>query len=127
MVTYKMNYFWLSPQDQRYNNYVFFSEEPRGSILRDMYKSLQCSCCKKIDEDVALRLPVSPDVKIKAKTDFVGTHDGVYCMSSRLRHLLLSSAVSGLDFLPLPGDSRYWIANPVCLVPTDRETAGFEL
>lgn len=121
-----MKYYWLVPKDQRCNNFVFFREMPKRLMLRENYRPLQCSCCGKFDEDAALCLPIDRDVKIHAKSSFVGTNDGLICMSDALRQIIVSSGITGLDFLALPGDSRYWIANPICLVATDTGTAGFQ-
>lgn len=121
-----MNYLWLTPKDQHYNNFVFFSESSKSLVLRDIYKTVQCPCCGKFDEDAALLVPVSGEVKIRARADYVGTDDGLICVSDGLRQLLLSAEIEGLDFLAMPNDPLYWIATPTCLVPTDVTVAGFQ-
>ncbi len=121
-----MKYFWLVPKDQRNNNFVFFRETPKRLALRDIYLPLQCSYCGKFDEAAALRLPIERDAKIRAGSGFLGTDDGLICVSEALRQILVSAGIGGLEFLALPGDPQYWIANPICLVTTDAATAGFQ-
>lgn len=122
-----LKYYTLMTNDQRNMNYVFFQDDEDDVLqVRPSYKHLQCLGCGKFDEDAALRLPIEADVRIRATTDFVGTADGLVCLSKRAQQVVTDSGIAGLEFIALPGGSRYAIAAPTCFVKTDPSTAGFE-
>jgi len=122
-----LKYYTLIPKDPRNLSYVFFQDDEDDVLqVRPSYKHLQCSCCGKFDEDAALRLPIEADVRVRATRDFVGTADGLICLSNRAQQVVTDSGIAGLEFIALPGGSRYAIAVPTCLVKTDLATAGFE-
>jgi hypothetical protein len=108
-----MKYFWLSPKNQRHNNWLFYTESMETGIrLREQYVPLQCAKCKKFDQIAAIDIGISPDVKIRSKSDYLISSDGLICVSVR--------------FVSLPGDSRYSILLPTSFVPTDPAKSHME-
>ena len=85
-----MKLYWLSPKDQRHNIWVFYTESMETEIrLREQYVPLQRAECKKYDELAAIELGISPDVKIRSKSDYLISSDGLICVSEAAQKVLL--------------------------------------
>jgi hypothetical protein len=122
-----MKYFWLSPKNQRHNNWLFYTESMETGIrLREQYVPLQCAECKKYDELAAIELGISPDVKIRSKSDYLMSDDGLICVSEAAQKVLLEVCPTSVRFVSLPGDSRYSILLPTSFVPTDPAKSHME-
>lgn len=122
-----MKYFWLTPRDQRFNNWIFYSESMESGVrLREEYLSLKCPKCNKIDELAAIDLGVSPGVRIRSRVDYLVSDDGIVCISAAGRRVLEEANIDGIRFVSLPGDSKYSLLLPQVFLPTDRERAGIE-
>lgn len=121
-----MKYFELTPNDQRYTNWLFYRDTDRIR-LRDLYTDLQCPVCRKLDETAALAQGIEADVRLMATDDYVISSDNFIVISARLLHLFASNGVSGFRTYPIPGDDRYVVAWPQLLVPTDKSRAGIEI
>jgi hypothetical protein len=123
----RLMFFWLSPRDQRHNNWIFYKESARAGVrLREELLSLQCPKCRKIDELAALETPISKEVKIRSKSDYLITDDGLICMTMTAQSVVLDAGVSGLRFIPIPGDCRYSIVLPAEFILTTRDKVGME-
>ena len=122
-----MKYFWLSPKNQRHNNWLFYTESMETGIrLREQYVPLQCAKCKKFDQIAAIDIGISPDVKIRSKSDYLISSDGLICVSEAAQKVLLEVCPTSVRFVPLPGDSRYSILLPTSFVPTDPAKSHME-
>ena len=115
---------WLSPKDQRHNNYIFWKDTTRREI-RGTYKHLVCKGCRKIDENEALALGIEPDLKIRATSDLVQTIDGMICVTERFRVVLQENGIRGLSYIALP-EGKYFLALPEHTINIDVEKAGFK-
>lgn len=121
-----MKYYWLVPKGQRHNNWIFSEEVPEvGVRLRERYRPLQCTQCKKIDERSAIR-DVAGDVRIRSRSDYLITDDGIVCLSAAIQRFLSESMVEGLQFLSIPGCDDYSIALPASLISTNINKVGME-
>lgn len=119
-----MQWFWLAPNEQRYNNYVLYEERPLVRI-RTRYENLACPQCHKVDDAAALRSGRDP-VVLRARTDVVGTSDDIYCVSEAFRELFISHGMSGLDFLDIPGQTKYEVALPTFWATVDTGKTQFQ-
>jgi len=120
-----MKYFWLVPKDQRFNNWIFYHESNESGVrLREEYSSLKCPKCRKIDELAAIELGVSPEVRIRSKSDFLVSDDGLVCVSTSAQKVLAEMNTDSVRFVPLPGDSRYSILLPTNFAITDQGKVG---
>lgn len=106
---------WLIADDNRSNNWIFFREKKgAGRLLREKYLSLSCKRCRKFDEIKAARMGIDEDVVIRSPFDFVRTSDQMLCVSQEFRSFIEELGNPDCEFIPLPGDSRYFL----CLVNT---------
>lgn len=122
-----MKLYWLVPKDQRNNNWVFFTESvDTGASLRDEYQSLRCHECGKIDELAAILSGISTGVKIRSKSDYLITDDGLVCTRHSLQSLLSELLPGQLQFIRLPGDENYSILLPQKMCSVDRNRAHLE-
>ncbi|MDX1932458.1 MAG: hypothetical protein SFU56_07620 [Capsulimonadales bacterium] len=118
-------WYWLVPKDQRHNNFVFWHEGPPRTV-RNSYLHLRCPQCGKIDETNAVFLPTEPDVKIRSRSDIVGTDDGMLCFSQRAKSVTEQNGIGGLRFLPVGLNHQYFMVWPTNWVPVDLSSAGFQ-
>lgn len=121
-----MKYYWLTPKDQRYNNWLLYTESSSGVSLRPEYKDLACSKCGKLDELEAIERGISPDTTLRTSSDYLMTDDGFVCVSEALRETLTSSGVSNITYLTIAGKTDYFIALPSVVSATDKETCDIE-
>lgn len=123
-----MKYFWLAPKDQRFNNWIFYRESNESGVrLREEYSSLECPKCHKIDEIAAIELGVSPEVRIRSKSDYLLSDDGLVCVSTSAQKVFAEMSTDSVRLVPLSGDSRYSILLPTNFALTERGKAGMEL
>jgi hypothetical protein len=110
-----MTFAWIFSDDNRHNNWIFSNETPNeGRKLRNRYLHLACPQCGKIDELKALRLGIDDDVRIRSRFDYFDSSDNVIIASQPFKDLVEVMGNPDCEFIPLPGDSRYFI----CLVHT---------
>lgn len=122
-------YCLIFPPDQRHNNWVFSRDLVTGRTIRERYAHLPCPNrkCGKFDELKAVReLGIDPDLRIRAKGDFVGTDDGFPCFSHRLLEAMRAAGVGGFEIVPLPADPEYVLALPTVVATTDPDTCGMQ-
>jgi hypothetical protein len=116
---------WLSLKEQRHNNFIFWHEGP-PRYARSSYLPLMCPECGKIDEREAVLLPTEEDVRIRARTDIVGTSDGMVCFNRKAKNAYERNALKGLRFLPLTGDENYFLAWSEVWLSVNLEKASFQ-
>lgn len=134
-----LKYYMLAGKDQPHDNLIFFRwEEVKGDVNpqftagpplwatggrkrvpREMYRDFYCPVCQKVDEFKALARGLDPEIRIKAKTDFVRCWDGPLCCGVRAADVIRGSGAWGVDIIPLPGDPNYFLLWPNPLVKTD--------
>lgn len=120
-----MRYFTLYPADPTLRAWCFYDDDTRGRLaLRPEYQDLACPVCGKFDENRALSRGISPEFKPKTRRDWVGSADDRILASARFRDVV--TGVDGLEFLPLPARSDYFLVSCVHVVETDERLAGFE-
>ena len=122
-----MKYYWLAPKDQRNYNWLFYEESNETGIkLRSQYTHLLCWKCRKLDELAAVAIGLDRGVKIRSKSDYLMTDDGLICVSARGQQILAQSNIVGLTYGPVSDDGRYAIALPTCQIPVDMNSVGME-
>jgi len=123
-----MKYYWIFGKDERHNNWLLYRDDmERGRLLRDRYAALPCVKCGKVDEQAAVRSGLDGDIAIRSQREFVQTSDGFICVSRRVKDLCEAQRIAGWEFIPIPGDSRYWLCLPTTVVPVvDEATCGME-
>jgi len=122
-----MRYYWLVPEDQRYNNWILHFETDEGVFLRPRYEGLQCPVCRKLDEIGAVQLRgIDPDVRIRSKSDFLESDDGFICVSRKFIEVVTKHGIGGISLVALPGDERYMLAIPQSKAPVKIELCGME-
>jgi hypothetical protein len=120
-----MNYYWIAAGDQVVNNWLIYYQEADQSLkLRPKYTDLECKICGKVDEYAALKRGVDRDVRIISETNVVGTDDGFIVFDTSIVASLKAAGVTGVDYDPLPGDSRYSIVLPRHFARIDLATSG---
>lgn len=106
---------WFFAEDNRANNWLFFTEKKGDARrLRERYLPLVCQQCGKFDEIKAVREGIDDDVVIRSRFDYVCSSDEIICVSVAFKELIEELGNPDCEFIPLPGDSRYF----VCLVKT---------
>ena len=125
-----MRYYIADPEDNRTNVWLFGYDDPRlGHRLFPDYDDLVCTNCGKLDEPAAIARGINPAVCVQepdARRDLIGTEDGQLLVSCRFADAVRRAGITGLNLLPLPGDGRFFLAQPAT-VPADLATAGVEL
>ena len=115
---------WMVEADHQYQIWLFteYSTRLERRICRlKEHEQLRCPKCGKIDEFKALRMGVSPKVKVAAKMDVVGTREDWTLVSERFKRLVEKHKIKGADFAPLPGSPGYYAYIPTLLVPVDQK------
>ncbi|MCS7017373.1 MAG: hypothetical protein NZM42_14820 [Gemmatales bacterium] len=122
------SYYWLVPKDQRHNNWILYTDSlESGVVLRPRYAGMECPRCRKLDETTAIKLKgIDPDVRIRAKTDYLITDDGFICVSRRAYEVIVDNEIGGWNVVPLPGDDRYMLALPERELVTDMQKVGMK-
>ncbi|GBD36348.1 hypothetical protein HRbin36_01471 [bacterium HR36] len=97
------SYYWLVLKDL--NNRILYNESlESGVVLRPRYAGMRCPSCRKLDEIAAITLNgVDPDVRIRAKSDYLSTADEFICLSKRAYEIVIDHEICGWTFVPLPG------------------------
>lgn len=122
MSEYRLSY--ADRPDDAPLEFLFYGESARLE-LRDRYDGYQCACCGKIPEFTAIRRAgIDERFRIMSSWDFVVTADDVPCVSQRFVESVRRHRIRGFDFIPLPGDDRYFVALPTIWVPVDIPTCG---
>jgi len=80
-----MNFYQFAPNDQPWNNWLVSEEVGKEAVLRvrERYRGIVCSRCKKFDHDKAFDLGFDADIRIRARGDIVCTSDNLYCITER--------------------------------------------
>ena len=123
-----MRWYTLFPKDQRYNNWILYSEEPEPDLriaVRAIYAASACASCGKVDEYASIRSRIDDNVAIRATTDVVGTSDGFICLSLRVVDIMGNAGIHGLDLIRLPC-KRYLVGIPTVVALTDAATSGMD-
>ena len=121
-----MKYYWLTPKDQRRNNWILHCETASGVSLRTKYADLQCTKCRKVDELVAIERGIDADVSIYSKSDFLTSDDGFVAVSKRFRDSLASHNVSNISFVSIPASDNYFIMLPNAFAAIVSDNVGME-
>jgi hypothetical protein len=122
-----MNYFQLSPKDQRNNSWILYDHPAVGPVrLKDQYKPLRCPGCHKFDELAAIRIGIT-EPQIGGQADYLMTSDGLIVASEKLVGLLNQNGIGGFESISLRPYSLYSILWPAALVKTDREAMGIRI
>jgi len=122
-----MDYFDLVPKDQRWQNWILFSQSMKyGLRVRDRYADSVCVECGKVNELSALNSGIDCDVIIKSKLDYLLTDDGIICASRRLIAVLHENSVVGFTDIPLPGDKSFSVLVPNLLVDIHESELNLE-
>lgn len=118
-----MKYYDLCPHSSRAVNWILFRDQMPEDIIevRPLYADMACPRCRKLDERAAIRRGIEPQVRIKASKDFTITDDNFNCLSRRAQDVLETAGVKGLGCIKMPGDKKYSIIMPECVVKVDRE------
>jgi hypothetical protein len=105
-------YFYLSPQDQRADNYLLWltSRNPPYLTLRSRYAGFVCPECSKFDYDVIFREGFDTDIEIAASGNFFESTDGFYCFDDKFRSLVERFQIEGLAIQPL-SNSGWHVCN----------------
>lgn len=113
---------WMTKDDQPRNLWLFTKYSTRLGRripLLGEYERFQCHRCRKIDEIAALRTGVSPQVRVRAKTDVIGTSEDWTVVSERFRSLVEKHNIAGLEFAQIPASPGFFAVIPTILVPID--------
>ena len=122
----EVKYYLPVPKDRRDFTWVLYRFQERLE-LRERYLPFRCPECRKVDEIAAIHSGVDADVRVKARADYCLSSDGLILFSERLLQLCQTQGIGGFEPIALPGDPRYVIAFPTCLIKTDAARAGIEL
>jgi hypothetical protein len=121
-------YYQLIPKDCRHNNWLFHVQsggQPLG--YRAEYQALRCRRCGKLDEFAAIDRFVPADLSFRSRWSYLGLSDDFgIAVDSTFISLVAEQGIGGLRFFPLPGDRRYQLLLPTCIMPVDALTAGFQ-
>ena len=121
-----MKYYWLTPKDQKRNNWILHRETTSGVSLRSEYADLQCNKCLKVDELAAIERGIDADVSIHSRSDFLTSDDGLVAVSKRFRDSLASHNVSSVSFVSIPASGNYFIMLPNSFAPIISDNVGME-
>lgn len=101
-----------------------YDRRARRLVVPDAYKPLQCRRCGKVDEFAALAMGLLPGITIRSNKDYVGTLDGMVCVSARLAAVLRGAGLRGLEFVDIPGCGSHVAARPTLRAAVDRASSG---
>jgi len=121
-----MKYSWLSPRDQRHNNWILYTEGDNGVALRDPYLELQCTKCGKVDELTAVERGLDENVTITSKSDYLISDDGFICVSDRFRSLLAEECISNVTFIPITDSPTHYLMLPDAFASATEASSGME-
>jgi hypothetical protein len=122
-----MSWYWLLC-DSVVADHNWVLRDASGRVrLRERYEKFQCPSCKKVDELAALRSGIDADVQMRARFDMFATCEDMICVNQKVVSLFKTHKLTGVRFIPLPGDAYFLMYPTRLLEVTDISSSGMRL
>jgi hypothetical protein len=121
-------FYELIPKKNQFHNWLFRIDDNNEKLsYRAEYDHLKCKRCGKIDELKALDLHIPQNMIIQGDWSFIGLKDDFgFAVDGKVVKIIQDNNISGLRFIPFPGDKNHYLLLPTCFMPINETKSGFE-